>query len=107
MIEAFLGVEVNTLVQEFIKEAKGADVRAFIVDGQNVGAMKRQGAEGDFRSNLHEGGVATVIELTPEEKATAIKAAKKLGLAIAGVDMLRSERGPLVMESISLRPRRN
>jgi ribosomal protein S6--L-glutamate ligase len=98
VIEAFLGVEVNILVQEFIKEAKGADVRAFIVDGQIVGAMKRQGAEGDFRSNLHRGGVATVIELTTEEKATAIKAAKKLGLAIAGVDMLRSERGPLVME---------
>jgi ribosomal protein S6--L-glutamate ligase len=98
VIEAFLGVEVNILVQEFIKEAKGADVRAFIVDGQIVGAMKRQGAEGDFRSNLHRGGVATVIELTPQEKATAIKAAKKLGLAIAGVDMLRSERGPLVME---------
>jgi ribosomal protein S6--L-glutamate ligase len=98
VIEAFLGVEVNILVQEFIKEAKGADVRAFIVDGQIVGAMKRQGAEGDFRSNLHRGGVATVIELTPQENATAIKAAKKLGLAIAGVDMLRSERGPLVME---------
>jgi ribosomal protein S6--L-glutamate ligase len=98
VIEAFLGVEVNILVQEFIKEAKGADVRAFIVDGQIVGAMKRQGAEGDFRSNLHRGGVASVIELTPQEKATAIKAAKKLGLAIAGVDMLRSERGPLVME---------
>jgi ribosomal protein S6--L-glutamate ligase len=98
VIEAFLGVEVNILVQEFIKEAKGADVRAFIVDGQIVGAMKRQGAEGDFRSNLHRGGVATVIELTSVEKATAIKAAKKLGLAIAGVDMLRSERGPLVME---------
>lgn len=98
VIEAFLGVEVNILVQEFIKEAKGADVRAFIVDGQIVGAMKRQGAEGDFRSNLHRGGVASVIELTPQEKATAIKAAKKLGLAIAGVDMLRSDRGPLVME---------
>lgn len=98
VIEAFLGVEVNILVQEFIKEAKGADVRAFIVDGQIVGAMKRQGAKGDFRSNLHRGGKATVIELTPQEKSTAIKAAKKLGLAIAGVDMLRSARGPLVME---------
>ncbi len=98
VIEAFLGVEVNILVQEFIKEAKGADVRAFIVDGQIVGAMKRQGAEGDFRSNLHRGGVATVIELTSVEKATAIKAAKKLGLAIAGVDLLQSGRGPLVME---------
>jgi ribosomal protein S6--L-glutamate ligase len=98
VIEAFLGVEVNILVQEFIKEAKGADIRAFIVDGQIVGAMRRQGAEGDFRSNLHRGGKASLIELSPEEKMTAIKAVKKLGLAIAGVDMLQGERGPLVME---------
>ena len=98
VIEAFLGVEVNILVQEFIKEAGGADVRAFIVDGQIVGAMRRQGAEGDFRSNLHRGGKASLIELSPEEKATAIKAVKKLGLAIAGVDMLQGNRGPLVME---------
>ena len=98
VIEAFLGVEVNILVQEFIAEAKGADIRAFIVDGQVVGAMKRQGAEGDFRSNLHRGGKATVITLSKEEKLTAIKAVKKLGLAIAGVDMLQSKRGPLVME---------
>ena len=98
VIEAFLGVEVNILVQEFIAEAKGADIRAFIVDGQVVGAMKRQGAEGDFRSNLHRGGKATVITLSKEEKSTAIKAVKKLGLAIAGVDMLQSKRGPLVME---------
>ncbi|GAB4130907.1 MAG: 30S ribosomal protein S6--L-glutamate ligase [Bacteroidia bacterium] len=98
VIEAFLDVEVNILVQEFIREAKGADIRAFVVDGQIVGAMKRQGAEGDFRSNLHRGGKATVISLSAEEKATAIKAVKKLGLAIAGVDMLQSERGPLVME---------
>jgi ribosomal protein S6--L-glutamate ligase len=98
VIEAFLGVEVNILVQEFIEEAKGADIRAFIVDGQIVGAMKRQGAVGDFRSNLHRGGHANVIELSPEEKSTAIKAVKKMGLAIAGVDMLQSKRGPLVME---------
>lgn len=98
VIEAFLGVEVNILVQEFIKEAKGADVRAFIVDGQIVGAMRRQGAEGDFRSNLHRGGKASLIQLSSEEKATAIKAVKKLGLAIAGVDMLQGARGPLVME---------
>jgi ribosomal protein S6--L-glutamate ligase len=98
VIEAFLGVEVNILVQEFIAEAKGADIRAFIVDGQVVGAMRRQGAEGDFRSNLHRGGSATVITLSKEEKTTAIKAVKKLGLAIAGVDMLQSKRGPLVME---------
>lgn len=98
VIEAFLGVEVNILVQEFIEEAKGADIRAFVVDGQIVGAMKRQGAEGDFRSNLHRGGHASVIQLSSEEKSTAIKAVKKLGLAIAGVDMLQSKRGPLVME---------
>ncbi len=98
MIEAFLDLEANILVQEYIKEAGGADVRAFVVDGQIVGAMKRQGVTGDFRSNLHRGGSAQVIQLTPEEKKTALKSCKKLGLAIAGVDMLQSNRGPLVME---------
>jgi ribosomal protein S6--L-glutamate ligase len=98
MIEAFLDLDANILVQEFIREANGADVRAFVVDGQIVGAMKRQGAPGEFRSNLHRGGKAELIELSKEEKSTAIKAAKKLGLAIAGVDMLQSSRGPLVME---------
>ncbi|MBI3502129.1 MAG: 30S ribosomal protein S6--L-glutamate ligase [Bacteroidetes bacterium] len=98
VIEAFLDVKVNLLVQEFVKEAKGADIRAFVVDGQIVGAMKRQGAEGEFRSNLHRGGNATSIKLSPEEKTTAIRSAKKLGLGIAGVDMLQSNRGPLVME---------
>ncbi|MDI9342020.1 MAG: 30S ribosomal protein S6--L-glutamate ligase [Sediminibacterium sp.] len=98
VIEAFLKLEANMLVQEFINEAKGADIRAFVVDGQVVGAMKRQAKEGEFRSNLHRGGTATVIQLSPEERATAIKAAKKLGLGIAGVDLLQSSRGPLVME---------
>lgn len=98
VIEAFLDVKVEILVQEFIAEAGGADVRAFVVDGQIVGAMRRQGAEGDFRSNLHRGGTASLVKLSSEEKATAIKAVKKLGLAIAGVDMLQSSRGPLVME---------
>ena len=98
VIEAFLDVKVNLLVQEFVKEAKGADIRAFVVDGQIVGAMKRQGAVGEFRSNLHRGGNATAIKLSPEEKTTAIRSAKKLGLGIAGVDMLQSNRGPLVME---------
>ncbi len=98
MIEAFMDLNANILVQEFIKEAKAADIRVFVVDGQVVGAMKRQGVEGEFRSNLHRGGTATVIKLSAEEKATAIKSAKKLGLAIAGVDMLQSARGPLVME---------
>jgi ribosomal protein S6--L-glutamate ligase len=98
VIEAFLKLDAAMLVQEFIKEAKGADIRAFVIDGQVVGAMKRQAKEGEFRSNLHRGGTAELIQLTAEERATAIKAAKKLGLGIAGVDMLQSERGPLVME---------
>ena len=98
MIEAFLDLEANILVQESIPEANGADIRAFIVDGQIVGAMRRQGAPGEFRSNLHRGGKAELIELSHEEKQTALKAARKLGLAIAGVDMLQSSRGPLVME---------
>lgn len=98
VIEAFLKLDASILVQEFIKESKGADIRVFVVDGQIVGAMKRQAKEGEFRSNLHRGGSATVITLSDEERSTAIKAAKKLGLAIAGVDLLQSERGPLVME---------
>ena len=98
VIEAFYKLQANMLVQEFIREAKGADIRAFVVDGQIVGAMKRQAKEGEFRSNLHRGGSAQVIKLSPEERATALKAVKKLGLGIAGVDMLQSERGPLIME---------
>ncbi|HET6228154.1 MAG TPA: 30S ribosomal protein S6--L-glutamate ligase [Bacteroidia bacterium] len=98
VIESFLAVKANILVQEFIKEAQGADIRAFVVDGKVVGAMKRQGLPGEFRSNLHRGGKATLLELTKEERETAIKSAKKLGLAVAGVDMLQSSRGPLVME---------
>lgn len=98
VLEAFNGLKARVIVQEFIREAKGADIRAFVVDGQVVGAMKRQGKEGEFRSNLHRGGSSVVIELTPEEKATAILASKAVGLAVAGVDMLQSERGPLVLE---------
>ncbi len=98
VIEAFLDVKINLLVQEFVKEAKGADIRVFVVDGQIIGAMKRSGVEGEFRSNLHRGGKAEAIKLSPEEKTTAIRSAKKLGLGIAGVDMLQSNRGPLVME---------
>lgn len=98
VIEAFLKLDASILVQEFIKESRGADIRVFVVDGQIVGAMKRQAKEGEFRSNLHRGGSATVIQLTNEERSTAIKAAKKLGLDIAGVDLLQSDRGPLVME---------
>jgi ribosomal protein S6--L-glutamate ligase len=98
VIEAFLDVEVNILVQEFVKEAGGEDIRVFVVDGQVVGAMKRKGAEGDFRSNLHRGGSATIVKLSAEEKALAIKSAKYLGLGIAGVDMLPSKKGLLVNE---------
>lgn len=98
VIEAFNGLQARVIVQEFIKEAKGADIRAFIVDGQVVGAMKRQGKEGEFRSNLHRGGSASIIQLTDEEENAAIKAAKAMGLGVAGVDMLQSDRGPLILE---------
>ena len=98
ILEAFNGLQARVIVQEFIKEAKGADIRAFVVDGVVVGAMKRQGKEGEFRSNLHRGGTANVIELTDEEENAAIKAARSLGLGIAGVDMLQSARGPLILE---------
>jgi len=98
VIEAFNGLQARVIVQEFIKEAKGADIRAFIIDGQVVGAMKRQGKEGEFRSNLHRGGSAEVIDLTDEEENAAIKAAKCMGLGVAGVDMLQSARGPLILE---------
>ena len=98
VIEAFNNLQARVIVQEFIKEAGGADIRAFVVDGQIVGAMKRQGKEGEFRSNLHRGGTASVIKLTDEEETAALKAAKALGLGIAGVDMLQSARGPLILE---------
>lgn len=98
VIEAFYGLNANILIQEFIKEAKAADIRAFVVDGKVVGAMKRQGAEGEFRSNLHRGGSSSVIKLSRAEKKTALEAAKVMGLRVAGVDMLQSERGPLILE---------
>ena len=98
VIEAFNGLQARVIVQEFIKEAKGADIRAFIIDVQVVGAMKRQGKEGEFRSNLHRGGTAEVITLSDEEENAAIKAAKAMGLGVAGVDMLQSARGPLILE---------
>ncbi len=98
VIEAFNGLKARVIAQEFIKESKGADIRAFVVDGRVVGAMKRQALKGEFRSNLHRGGSATIIELTDEEENTAIKAAKAMGLGIAGVDMLQSASGPLVLE---------
>ena len=98
VLDAFYGMDVNLLVQEYIEEAGGADIRAFVVNGEVVGAMKRQGAEGDFRSNLHQGGSATLYKLNRKEKATAIAAAKAMGLGVCGVDMIPSSRGPLVME---------
>ncbi|MBJ7882269.1 30S ribosomal protein S6--L-glutamate ligase [Gelidibacter salicanalis] len=98
VIEAFHGLQARVIIQEFIKEAKGADIRAFIVDGNIVGAMKRQGKEGEFRSNLHRGGSAEIIQLTDEEENAALKAAKALGLGVCGVDMLQSSRGPLILE---------
>ncbi len=99
VIEAFHGLHARIIVQEFVKEAKGIDIRAFVVDGEVVGAMRRQATrEGEFRSNLHRGGVATVVKLSRAEKSAAITAAKKMGLGVAGVDMLPSNRGPLIVE---------
>ena len=98
VIEAFRATNTNILVQEFIKEAGGTDIRAIVVGGRVIAAMKRSGAEGDFRSNLHRGGSASVIKLSPEERSTAIRAAKAMGLNACGVDMLRANHGPVVME---------
>jgi len=98
IIEAFMGLKANILVQEFIKEAGGADVRCFVVGGKVVAAMKRQGAEGEFRSNLHRGGSATIVKLTKEERLTAVNAAKVMGLNVCGVDILQANSGPVVME---------
>ncbi len=98
VIEAFNGLKARVIAQQFIKESGGADIRAFVVDGIVVGAMKRQGKEGEFRSNLHRGGSATIIELSDQEELTALKATKAMGLGVAGVDMLQSSSGPLVLE---------
>ncbi len=98
VIEAFMGLKANILTQEFIKEAGGADIRCFVVGGKVVAAMKRQGKEGEFRSNLHRGGTADIIRISPEERSTAIRAANTMGLNVAGVDLLRSNHGPVVME---------
>ncbi|NER26725.1 MAG: RimK family alpha-L-glutamate ligase, partial [Symploca sp. SIO1C4] len=98
VIEAFRGLNANILVQEFIKEAGGMDLRCFVIGEKVVASMKRQGAPGEFRSNLHRGGTAEKIKLTPEERSTAIRAAKAMGLRVAGVDLLRSNHGPVVME---------
>ncbi len=98
VIEAFMGLKANIMVQEYIKEAGGADIRCFVVGDKVVAAMKRQAQEGEFRSNLHRGGSASLIRITPEERATAVRAARTMGLNVAGVDILRSNHGPVVME---------
>jgi ribosomal protein S6--L-glutamate ligase len=98
VMQAFYVEGVNFLVQEFIQEAAGTDIRAFVVGGKVVASMKRQSLDDDFRSNLHQGGEGTSVKLTDEERKTAQKAAKAMGLPICGVDMVRSERGPLVLE---------
>lgn len=98
VIDAFREMDANILVQEFIKEARGSDIRCFVVGDQVVAAMMRTAKPGEFRSNLHRGGTATVIEITKEERQAALDATKALGLNLAGVDMLRSDRGPLIME---------
>jgi len=98
VIEGFMGVKADILIQEFIKEAGGSDIRCFVIDGKVAAAMKRQGAEGEFRSNLHRGGSSSLIRITPEERSTAVRAAGIMGLNVAGVDLLRSNHGPVVME---------
>ena len=98
VIDAFRELDANFLVQEFVKEAKGTDIRCFVIGNRVVAAMMRQAKEGEFRSNLHRGGTATVVKLTPRERATAVRAAKTMGLNVAGVDILRGKDGPLVLE---------
>ena len=98
IIEAFRGANVNILVQEFIKEAGGTDIRAIVIGGKVIATMQRTGAEGEFRSNLHQGGSAKTIRISPVERATAIRAARTMGLGVCGVDMLRANHGPVVME---------
>ena len=98
VIEGFMGVKADILVQEFIKEAGGADIRCLVIEGKVVAAMKRQAPKGEFRSNLHRGGSSSLIKITPEERSTAVRAARIMGLNVAGVDLLRSNHGPVVME---------
>ena len=98
VLEAFLGLKQDIMVQEYIREAGGADIRCFVVGDKVIAAMKRQAKPGEFRSNLHRGGSASLIKITPLERSTAVRAARVMGLHVAGVDILRSQRGPLVME---------
>lgn len=98
VIEAFLGLRVNIMVQEFVEESRGVDIRCFVIGNKIVASMQREAPPEEFRSNVHRGGKAKAIKITPEERKIAVKAAKNLGLHLAGVDLLRSNRGPLVME---------
>ncbi|MEX2489135.1 MAG: 30S ribosomal protein S6--L-glutamate ligase [Pseudomonadales bacterium] len=98
VIESFLGLHASVLVQEYIKEAGGADIRCLVIGDKVVASMKRQAKEGEFRSNIHRGGEASVIKITPEERSTAVRAASTMGLNVCGVDILRSNHGPVVME---------
>ena len=98
VIQAFMGLKQHILVQEYIKEAKGSDIRCFVIGDKVVASMKRQAKEGEFRSNLHRGGSASLCRITPEERATAVRAAKVMGLNVCGVDLLRSNHGAVVME---------
>jgi ribosomal protein S6--L-glutamate ligase len=98
VIEAFRGLNANFMVQEFIREAGGTDIRCLVIGERVVAAMKRTGKEGDFRSNLHRGGTAELVRITPEERSTAVRSARIMGLNVAGVDLLRSNHGPVVME---------
>lgn len=98
VIEAFQGVKANILVQEYIKEAKGSDLRCLVIGGKVIAAMKRTAEAGEFRSNLHRGAKASVVKITPEERSTAVRAAKIMGLNVCGVDILRANHGPVVME---------
>ena len=98
VMQAFYVEGVNFLVQEFVEESAGEDIRAFVVGGRVVASMKRQSLDDDFRSNLHQGGEGSTVKLSDEERKTALKAAKAMGLSICGVDMMRSDRGPLVLE---------
>jgi len=98
VIEAFRGLKANILVQKFVKEADGADIRCFVIGDKVVASMLRKGAEGEFRSNIHRGGSGHKVKISPEERSTAVKAATAMGLGVAGVDLLRSNNGPVVME---------
>ena len=98
VLEAFMGLNVSIMVQEYIKEAGGADIRCFVVGDKVVAAIKRQAKPGEFRSNLHRGGTASLVKITPQERSVAVRAAKIMGLNVAGVDILRANHGPVIME---------